>query len=169
MLAVDGKKRCPRCGITKSVDEFHRCKTLKDGLALWCKPCQIASTRRYQKANSEHVREQNALWYKNNAEEQKARARVWRTEHPGAVRLHNHNRDARERGGAGRLRPSEAKDLLVYLGPRCLCCGATNDLTFDHVLPLAKGGTHELANIQILCRRCNIAKGVRLGLDYRKK
>ncbi len=42
---------------------------------------------------------------------------------------------------------------------RCVHCGATDDLHFDHVIPWSRGGTSVVAeNIQLLCARHNIAK-----------
>lgn len=34
----------------------------------------------------------------------------------------------------------------------------SSDLTVDHIVPLAKGGTHELSNLSVLCRACNARK-----------
>ncbi len=31
----------------------------------------------------------------------------------------------------------------------------------DHIVPLALGGTHTWNNVQLLCRACNGAKGIR--------
>jgi 5-methylcytosine-specific restriction endonuclease McrA len=45
--------------------------------------------------------------------------------------------------------------------PYCSACGATTNLTGDHRIPLSKGGTSTLENIEVLCRRCNSAKGNR--------
>ncbi len=45
-------------------------------------------------------------------------------------------------------------------GP-CVGCGATEDLTWDHVTPRSKGGGSEWANLQCLCRPCNSKKGGR--------
>lgn len=36
-----------------------------------------------------------------------------------------------------------------------------NPLTGDHVTPRAAGGTDDIANIRIVCRRCNSSKGAR--------
>lgn len=42
---------------------------------------------------------------------------------------------------------------------RCVTCGATSGLHFDHIIPYSKGGSSKDArNIQILCGRHNIAK-----------
>jgi len=42
---------------------------------------------------------------------------------------------------------------------RCVSCGAEDDLQFDHVIPVARGGGHTEANVQILCGTCNRRKG----------
>jgi hypothetical protein len=43
-------------------------------------------------------------------------------------------------------------------GGRCAECGATDYLEFDHIIPIAKGGSNGEFNIQLLCRRCNLRK-----------
>lgn len=51
------------------------------------------------------------------------------------------------------------------LGPRCLRCGTTEDLTLDHVIARARGGKND-GNLQTLCGRCNTWKATRPH-DYR--
>lgn len=46
---------------------------------------------------------------------------------------------------------------VVAASPVCAICGAAEDLTADHVVPLARGGTHE-GERQVLCRACNSRK-----------
>ncbi|HEY7293524.1 MAG TPA: HNH endonuclease signature motif containing protein [Dehalococcoidia bacterium] len=43
-------------------------------------------------------------------------------------------------------------------GGRCVECGSTFDLQYDHVLPVARGGATTLENLQILCAECNRRK-----------
>jgi 5-methylcytosine-specific restriction endonuclease McrA len=47
------------------------------------------------------------------------------------------------------------------VGPHCSECGTTEDLTKDHIWPLAKGGSNTVNNIRTLCRSCNSSKGQR--------
>jgi 5-methylcytosine-specific restriction endonuclease McrA len=48
--------------------------------------------------------------------------------------------------------------LARSLQPFCSRCGSQNDLTADHILSLANGGSNILSNIMVLCRRCNSSK-----------
>ena len=47
-------------------------------------------------------------------------------------------------------------------GGRCADCGGTQLLEFDHVIPLALGGSSSERNLQLLCADCNRAKGASL-------
>jgi len=47
-------------------------------------------------------------------------------------------------------------------GGCCVQCGSNNDIEYDHKLPFSKGGSNSVNNIQILCFKCNRAKGAKL-------
>jgi len=54
----------------------------------------------------------------------------------------------------------------------CQYCGARGDLTFDHVVPRARGGVTSWGNVVAACSPCNLRKGARglrqAGLRLRK-
>lgn len=45
-------------------------------------------------------------------------------------------------------------------GNMCLCCGERRGLQIDHIIPIYKGGTNDLDNLQTLCKTCNTHKGI---------
>ena len=47
-------------------------------------------------------------------------------------------------------------------GGRCVLCGATVGLQYDHIIPVSRGGGNTAANIQLLCQNCNKLKSNRL-------
>jgi 5-methylcytosine-specific restriction endonuclease McrA len=48
-------------------------------------------------------------------------------------------------------------------GGKCVECGATDELHFDHVVPFSRGGTSLVAeNVQLLCARHNLEKRDRI-------
>jgi len=48
-------------------------------------------------------------------------------------------------------------------GGKCVKCGASSDLHFDHIIPWSKGGASNTAdNIQLLCGKHNLAKHDRI-------
>ena len=64
----------------------------------------------------------------------------------------------------GRLIPSSVKQAVFLRdGGKCVECGATDNLHFDHILPHSKGGTsHSADNVQILCARHNLTKSAKI-------
>ncbi|MEO1476741.1 MAG: HNH endonuclease [Pseudomonadota bacterium] len=53
-------------------------------------------------------------------------------------------------------------NLFLRDGFKCAYCGATEDLTFDHVIPRSKGGRTSWTNIVSACSPCNLKKGGRM-------
>lgn len=51
--------------------------------------------------------------------------------------------------------------LTNKYGVICANCGSTDNLQIDHIKPIARGGTNNFDNLQILCRSCNCRKSDR--------
>lgn len=67
----------------------------------------------------------------------------------------------------GRKSFKAARAQLLASQQSCLACGTTEQLTADHIKPLSAGGSHDIENLQVLCRRCNAKKStkeIRYGL-----
>lgn len=117
-----------------------------------------ANTKVYREKNREALRETVHKWYLNNREH---------------CTLKKHRRRAKELAG-GSFSAKQWRELLASTGNRCLACGTAaaetklGKLTMDHVIPLSKGGSNTIDNIQPLCLPCNISKA-RRTIDYRRR
>jgi hypothetical protein len=73
--------------------------------------------------------------------------------------------------GAAAARRAIPDDLKQYVwirdGGRCQNCGATTELQYDHIIPLAMGGSSNAENLQLLCGPCNRSKSA--GLTTRRR
>jgi hypothetical protein len=63
-----------------------------------------------------------------------------------------------------RIIPTQVKlDVWRRDKGKCVICGAADELHFDHIIPVSKGGTSLVAdNIQLLCARHNLEKRDRI-------
>jgi 5-methylcytosine-specific restriction endonuclease McrA len=46
---------------------------------------------------------------------------------------------------------------------RCVQCGSNENLEYDHIIPVSRGGSSTARNVQLLCQRCNRRKGAKIG------
>jgi HNH endonuclease len=59
--------------------------------------------------------------------------------------------------------PQDVKNAVWQRdGGKCVQCGSSSYLEFDHIIPHTKGGANTVGNIQLLCRNCNLKKSDRI-------
>ena len=61
---------------------------------------------------------------------------------------------------------SLARWLDEHRGSPCTFCSEPNATHIDHIIPLARGGSHTFDNIQILCYTCNFSKRDMLADEF---
>lgn len=55
--------------------------------------------------------------------------------------------------------PSHIKEAVWKRDKQiCVNCESDRDLEFDHIIPVSKGGSNSINNIQLLCQKCNRTK-----------
>lgn len=73
---------------------------------------------------------------------------------------HNATRKASWKVGSRQERVSRAY-IVERDGSRCHLCGkhcCADEIHLDHVIPLARGGSHSPENIRVACAPCNLSK-----------
>jgi 5-methylcytosine-specific restriction endonuclease McrA len=61
-------------------------------------------------------------------------------------------------------------ERLARRTPACPYCGAALSpgvLTFDHRTPTSRAADYRLANVEVTCRPCNLAKGCMSGEEFK--
>lgn len=170
-------KRCPQCGEDLPFNAFGPNKNRYDKLAAYCRACANAIQQSYNTRNKEHVRklshirqqstkiEHNAWkseWRATHPEQTKAAQRRYIEKHPDARRRWTNTRRARKL--AAQIKPVNYNAVLQRDGWVCHICGGfiLDDLVFDHIIPLAKGGAHSEENLSPAHRHCNQKKWAHL-------
>ncbi|MBC8436767.1 HNH endonuclease [bacterium] len=128
-------KKCNGCNTIKQVTEFHGDSYSSDGYRYECKKC--AKLRK--KNNPSHRGEPK----KHDAIRRTLSEENWKT----LVEISE---------GLCALCKISLSDLERSSDPSKY--NKNNAVTVDHVFPKSKGGSHELSNLQLLCRACNVIK-----------
>ena len=132
----------------------------------------------FRKNNPEKVKLSVDTWFENNKEYRSAykkkyrecnkeKIEKYRKNNPDKYRAYKSNRRTRQTTAGGSFTEKEWLTLCDKHNNKCLNCGKHIKLTADHVLPVSKGGTSDIDNIQPLCGPCNSKKHNK-ALDFRK-
>jgi len=87
--------------------------------------------------------------------------------HTPQGRLSKKRTDARRKAllrGGGHIDMRGFTEKCAELNWTCQLCGkqlSPQDVTMDHIVPISRGGTNDLYNLQPLCMSCNAKKGAR--------
>jgi 5-methylcytosine-specific restriction endonuclease McrA len=88
-----------------------------------------------------------------------------RTKEKGYKSICEHNRNARKRENGGSHTWEEWETLKAQYNWTCPCCKKSEPeitLTEDHIIPVSKGGSNNIENIQPLCGSCNSSKKTKI-------
>jgi 5-methylcytosine-specific restriction endonuclease McrA len=174
-------KKCNKCEEWKDLSDFTKSKVTKDGLRHYCRECESIRWKLWYQANKEKRSQYNREYLPANRDKRQAynktyraknpgksteTSRTWRENNPEKSKAKWHKRQAQKLGNGGSYTGAEWKALCDHYGNKCLACRESKPLTVDHVVPVSKGGSNDISNIQPLCRSCNTSK-LDKTIDYR--
>lgn len=125
---------------------------------------QRISHAAYYRKHQERIKAKSARWYSENRERalqtQSASSKRWWRNNPLKRRQYNHSRRAKVKRAKGSYTTTDIRDLFQKQGGKCVYCALElrDDFHVDHVTPISAGGSNEKANLQLLCRTCNLRK-----------
>lgn len=180
-----GRKVCNRCGEDLPLDAFGPDAATKTGLDRQCRACRsLTSTewamrnpdriretqRRYMASNLEARREKSRRYAAENRERAREYQRRYTEQYPDKAREYTARRRARKLSTT--VESINRLEVFERDGWICGICGVAIDpqarwpesqfASVDHVVPLSKGGTHTLENLQAAHLGCNLRKGASL-------
>ena len=125
---------------------------------------RLAKQREYYESNREECLTRTREWQDSpkGRELKRAAGRRYINSDKGKLkqRVVQHKRRAQVRDSDGDFTVEEWNKLISDY-PYCVKCKNSDcELTMDHIVPLSKGGSNDISNIQPLCMPCNLEKGV---------
>lgn len=188
-------KQCSKCQQVKSQSEFYGKKSSSDGLNSWCKTCfkkQVSKrytanpepakqrSKKWRLDNPEKVKQNNKIWKSNNAEYAAIKNSEWRknnhSQHLENTRKWSSNNQLRRRENELKRRAIKnkngvykisIKELRKLRNQNCLYCEQIAEITIDHIIPIARGGSHSIGNLAPACQSCNSSKGSKTITEWK--
>ena len=127
----------------------------------------IQNTLNWQKGNQNKVKV-----YRQKANKKKWKIEKWKEWYRKRLPIKNAIRRTRLSNSFGQFTKQEWENLkraYSYICPSCKKREPEIKLTIDHIIPLSKGGTNYISNIQPLCGKCNNHKYTKVMTFQPKK
>jgi 5-methylcytosine-specific restriction endonuclease McrA len=118
-------------------------------------------TEWYNRLSDDERKEYNKNRYLKYKERMSKQSKEWAKKHPLHMQASTHTTAVKRKYPKAITEDSPTsytlKEWLDKKQGECVYCG-DEAKHIDHIIPLSKGGLHTFENLQLICRRCNVAK-----------
>jgi 5-methylcytosine-specific restriction endonuclease McrA len=175
-------KACSRCKQTKPINEFGIHRKTADGHYSQCQICRRHARAEHRKRQPESIARQQADNYQRNKEARIAyvKKRIYadlprhyayvaisKKRNHLAIAADTRRRNARRKSNG--IYAITKKELQRLNRGPCFYCGATEQITVDHVVAIARGGVDGIGNLVPACKSCNSQKRQLTIMEWRLK
>lgn len=132
-----------------------------------CVDCLLHNRIKYHHENRDVQLDRMRNWHKENTIKVRERNSEWQSNNKEIVASISRNRRALKKGSTGQHSKRDVDQLLKLQRHKCACCGVKlSTYHVDHIVPLARGGSNDKINLQILCATCNLQKHAKDPLTF---
>jgi len=125
----------------------------------YVKELQVVYRKKYHDKDRSKSRDYQKRYREINNESIRIKGIDYNLKNPEITRRIGRNRRIRKLNAQGNHSIDDWLGLKILLGNYCLGCWKNNiELHQDHIIPLSKGGSDWIDNIQPLCFKCNSSK-----------
>ena len=127
--------------------------------------------RRDRDAHRELHMERQKAWREAHPDKQAESCRRWIENNRDHKNELTRRRSAVLQSAGGNFTKQDAKHMFLSQGGKCAICMGDISLGYhaDHMNPISRGGTNDASNRQLLCRECNLRKGVLTMEEFSSK
>jgi 5-methylcytosine-specific restriction endonuclease McrA len=116
--------------------------------------------------NKEYYKVHHRKHYRQNKDKRRQQQRAYYLNNKQVFRESEKRREAATIINGGYHTLEQWERLLAFYKGQCLVCGTTQNITKDHIIPISKGGSNSIDNLQPLCKAHNSSKWTKT-IDYR--
>lgn len=158
---------CSHCKEVKPFSDFHKRSSSKSGYQAYCKPCKNKKTLDFYHrkiSNNPEAKLKKSIYDRKRREERGEQLRAYdkeraRLPHRKAMKNESTRRRRATLKGATPEDYDKEGVMAMYLLAQKFTMLTGVEMHVDHILPLSKGGKHDVDNLQLLAGVLNVRKG----------